>query len=103
MRGRVLTGVGLWCAAQLYEAGEGVPQDMEQALKYWHLAAEQGEADAQNAVAETLIQQRLNEPAGTDSPIHNTCARTRTHAMHQICSVPSMHCASESQRCGGCD
>lgn len=48
--------------AELFEAGEGVEQNMDEAMRYYKLAASQGEAEAQNAYAETLIQQRLDEP-----------------------------------------
>ena len=33
-----------WC----YQTGEGIPQDNEQAVKWYRKAAEQGNADAQN-------------------------------------------------------
>ncbi len=32
----------------LYDEGQGVPQDDKTAVKWWKLAAEQGNADAQN-------------------------------------------------------
>ena len=31
---------------EIYRKGEGVPQDYKTALKWWTLAAEQGDADA---------------------------------------------------------
>jgi TPR repeat protein len=34
----------------MYGNGDGVPQDDKTALKWWTLAAEQGQADAQNSL-----------------------------------------------------
>jgi TPR repeat protein len=32
----------------MFEAGKGVPQDYAEAMKWHHMAAERGKADAQN-------------------------------------------------------
>ena len=39
---------GQYALAIMYDMGEGVPQNSEQAFEFYRLAAEQGYADAQN-------------------------------------------------------
>jgi len=39
----------------MYEKGEGIPQDYQEAIKWYRLAAEQGNADAQ-MVLDALIK-----------------------------------------------
>jgi len=47
MYGYYTIALGQYNLGAMYEKGEGVPQDYKEAVKWYQLAAEQGDADAQ--------------------------------------------------------
>ena len=71
----------------MYDAGEGVPQDDKEAVKWWRLAAEQGVAHAQANLG------NMYELGGGVTPVYYTHLKLSTLWTAQLYDAASSYIA----------